>query len=178
MHRPDINLGELRSVHRPVTFRLWLMALVSLAPLLILGLGIAIIIDDLIHGRSVSAGKLATPIGCLGVVGLILALLIGFLVGEIRKWYPTRNVRLKVFERGFTYQDRNQIQACAWNEIKDITHRTIMVHSKHSAPRRVSIIRSIVKKDGTVIVLAEMLNLHKLTSLITEGKTSAARRSV
>ena len=169
----DINLGELRSAHRPPIWRILIMAMVSLGPLFILGLGIALLIDDFAHGRGAYPGRLSSRFGCLGVIGLILALLIGFLVSEIRKWYPTRSVRLKIFENGFTYQDRDKIQACAWNEIKDITHRTVMVHSKHSAPRRVSVIRSIVKMDGTVIVLAETLNLHKLTSLFTDAKLAS-----
>lgn len=154
------------------------MALVSLGPLFALGLAIALLIDDFVHGRAANPSKLSVRFGCLGGIGLILALLIGFLASEIRKWYPTRRVRLKIFDHGFTYQDHDEIQACAWNEIKDITHRTVMVHSKHSAPRRVSVIRSIVREDGTVIVLAETLNLHKLTGLITAAKTSANRRTV
>lgn len=148
------------------------MALVSLGPLFMLGLGIAILVDDLVHGRKAHP-SIATWFGCLGAAGLILAILIGFLVSEIRKWRPTKGVRLKIFERGFTYRDHKGIEACAWNEIRDITHRTVRVHSKHSAPRTVSVIRSVVKNDGTVIVLAETLNLHKLTTLISAGKTSA-----
>ena len=178
MHRPEPNLGELRSVHRPSTWRLWVMAMISLAPLFLIALGIVILIDDFGRGRDVSAGKLLGPIGCLGGIVLILALLIAFLVSEFRKWYPTRSVRLKIFERGFTYEEHNRLQVCAWHEIKDITHRMIKIHPLHSPSRRISLIRSIVKGDGTVIVLAETLNLHKLTRLITAGKTSAERPNV
>jgi hypothetical protein len=174
----DINHGELRSVHRPTTWRIWIMAMVSLGPVFLLGLSIVLLIDDFAQGRDASLSQLSTRFGCVGGIGLILALLIGFLISEIRKWYPTRTVRLKIYERGFTYEEQDRRQVCAWNEIKDITHRTIKFYSKHSPSRKVSVIRSIVKRDGTVIVLAETLNLHKLTSLITEGKTSAERRSV
>jgi hypothetical protein len=100
------------------------------------------------------------------VIALLLALLIGFLVGEFRKWYATRSVRLKIFERGFTYEEHDRLQVCAWHEIKDITHRKIKMHSWYSAARRINVIRSVVKMDGTVISLAETLNLHKLTALI------------
>lgn len=148
------------------------MAMLSLGPLFILGLGMLLLIDEYIHGKDISPGKLATPFGCLGAVALILLLLVSLLVSEIRKWYPARSVRLKIFEYGFTYQEPNGVQTCAWNEIKDITHRRDLVHSKHSPPRRVSVIRSIVKKDGNVIVLAQTLNLHKLTSLITAATKS------
>lgn len=173
MHRLDNKLGELRSVHRPSTWQIWFLAMISLAPLFLLALGIVILIDDFVHGRAQGANKLLTPIGCLGGLGLILALLIGFLFSEFRKWFPTRSVRLKIFERGFTYEDHNQTQVCAWDEIKDITHRKVKIQRWHSASRRISIIRSVVKRDGTVIVLAETLNLHKLTRLITEGKNAS-----
>jgi hypothetical protein len=163
----DINPGELRSVHRPTTWRIWIMAMVSLGPLFLLGLSIVLLIDDFAQGRDASLSQLSTRFGCLGGVGLILALLIGFLISEIRKWYRTRTVRLKIYDRGFTYEERDRRQVCAWNEIKDITHRTIKIHPRYSPSRRISVIRSIVKRDGTVIVLAETLNLHKLTSLIT-----------
>ena len=143
-----------------------------MGPLFVLGLGIVLLINDYRHGKYTSTGTLATPFGCLGAVALILLLLISLSIGEIRKWYPTRNVRLRIFERGFIYEEPKGIQTCAWKEIKDITHRTDLVHSKHSPPRRVSVIRSIVKHDGTVIVLAQTLNLHKLTSLITAATKS------
>jgi hypothetical protein len=174
----EINPGELRSEHRPPTWRIWIMAMVSLGPLLLVGLSIVLLIDDFAHARSASISQLSTRFGCMGGIGLILALLIGFLISETRKWYPTRTVRLKIYERGFTYEERDRRQVCAWNEIKDITHRTIKVHSKHAPPRRISVIRSIVKQDGTVIVLAETLNLPKLTRLITEGRTAAGRGNV
>ncbi len=174
----DINPGELRSVHRPPTWRIWIMAMVSLGPLLLLGLSIVVLIDDFAHGRGASLSQLSTRFGCVGGIGLILVLLVGFLVSEIRKWYPTRTARLKIYERGFTYEEQDRRQVCAWNDIKDMTHRTIKIHAKHSPPRRVSVIRSIVKRDGTVIVLAETLDLHKLTRLITDGKTAAERGNV
>jgi hypothetical protein len=174
----DINLGELRSVHRPPVWRIWIMAMVSLGPLFVLGLGIVLLIDDFVHGRDLNFNKLSTRFGCLGGIGLILALVIGLLVSEFRKWHRTRSVRLKVFERGFTYEEQDRIQVCAWREIKDITHRTIKIHPRHSPSRRISVIRSVVKADGTVIVLAETLNLPKLTRLITEGRTAVDQRSI
>jgi hypothetical protein len=166
MTQPDTILGELRSVHRPQTWRLWVMATVSLGPLFLLGLGIALI-DDFAHGREARVSSLSTRLGCLGAIALLLALLISFLVSEFRKWHPTRSVELRIFENGFTYREHKAIQSCAWNEIKDITHSGVIISSRHSAPRRVSVIRSIVKANGTVIVLAETLNLHKLTTLIS-----------
>lgn len=178
MPEPDINLGELRSVHRPPIWRIGIMAMVSLGPLFLLGLGIVLLIDDFVHGRDLSLNKLSTRFGCLGGIGLLLALLIGFLVSEFRKWYRTRTVTLRIYEQGFTYEEQDRRHVCAWNEIKDITHRTIKIHPRHSPSRRISVIRSIVKADGTVIVLAETLNLIKLTSLITAGKTAAGQRDV
>ena len=178
MPEHNINLGELRSVHRPPTWRIWILAMVSLGPLFLVGLSIVLLIDDFVQGRDASLSQLSTRIGCVGGIGLILALLTGFLFSEARKWYRTRTVQLKVYERGFTYEEQDRIQVCAWNEIKDITHRAIKTHPKHSASRRISVIRSIVKQDGTIIVLAETLNLLKLTKLIIEGRTAAERRRV
>jgi hypothetical protein len=175
MPYPDINLGELRSVHRPPVWRIWIMAMVSLGPLLLIGLGVVLLIDDFIHGRDLNFNKLSTRLGCLGGVGLILALVIGLLVSEFRKWWRTRTVRLKIYERGFTYEEQHRTEVCAWKEIKDITHRMIKIHPRYSPSRRIRVIRSIVKADGTMIVLAETLNLIKLTRLITEG---AGRRNV
>ena len=174
----DINPGELRSVHRPPTWRIWILAMVSLGPLFLVGLSIILLIDDFARGRDPSLSQLSTRFGCVGGLGLILALLIGFLFSETRKWYRTRTVRLKIYEQGFTYEEQDRRQVCAWNEIKDITHRMIKIHPTHSPSRRIRVIRSIVKRDGTVIVLAETLNLIKLTTLITEGRTAAERRSV
>lgn len=165
MPHPDINLGELRSVHRPPIWRIWIMAMVSLGPLLLLGLGIVLLIDDFIHSRDLSS-NLSTRFGCLGGIVLILALVIGLLVSEFRKWWRTRTVRLKIYERGFTYEERRRTEVCAWTEIRDITHRTMKIHPRYSPSRRFSVIRSIVRADGTVIVLAETLNLPKLTRLI------------
>jgi hypothetical protein len=122
--------------------------------------------------------RLSTRFDCLGGIGLILALLTGLLVSEFRKWYRTRTVRLKIYERGSTYEERDRAEVCAWNEIQDITQRTIKIHPRYAPSRRISVIRSIVKADGTVIVLAETLNLPKLTSLITAGKSSAERGSL
>jgi hypothetical protein len=152
--------------------------MVSLGPLFLVGLSIVLLIGELVQRRDASLSQLSTRIGCVGGIGLILALLAGFLFSEARKWYRTRTVRLKIYERGFTYEEQDRIQVCAWNEIKDITHRMIKIHPTHSPSRRISVIRSIVKQDGTVIVLAETLNLLKLTKLITEGKKSAERSSV
>ncbi len=174
----NINLGEVRSVHRPPIWRIWIMAMISMGPLLLLGLGIVLLIDDAVHGRDLNLNKLSPRVGCLGGIALVLALVIGLLVSEFRKWFRTRTVRLKIYERGFVYEEQDRMHVCAWNEIKDITHRMIKIHPRYSPSRRIRVIRSIVKRDGTVIVLAETLNLIKLTRLLTEGKASAERQTV
>jgi hypothetical protein len=46
------NFGELRSVHRPSTWRIWFLAMISLAPLFLLGLGMVVMADDFVHGRA------------------------------------------------------------------------------------------------------------------------------
>lgn len=109
------------------------------------------------------------PLICLGVSALCLALFGSFLVSDFRKWSATRTVKLVIYQAGFTYESRGQI-ACRWDEIKDINFKVIEIHSKHSVPRKERVIRSIVKRDGQVIDLAETLNLIKITRLITSAK--------
>ena len=87
--------------------------MVSLGPLFLVGLSIVLLIDDFAYGRNVRLSQLSTRFGCLGGIGLILALLIGFLISETRKWWRTRTVRLKIYEQGFTYEEQNRRQVCA-----------------------------------------------------------------
>ena len=108
----DINPGELRSVHRPITWRIWIMAMVSLGPLLLLGLSIVVLIDDFAQGRDASLSQLSTRFGCLGGIGLILALLLGFPLGFFQsgiiagmgatfaELFPTR---VRATGQGFSY---------------------------------------------------------------------------
>lgn len=116
--------------------------------------------------------RLLAPLGCAGVTGLLFALIAGFLVRDFRKWLATRTVTLRIYQEGFTYENKGQLEACSWAEIKDITHRRIEVKSKHSPPRRVNIIRSIIKGDGTFISFAETLDLRKITTVITAARNS------
>lgn len=92
------------------------------------------------------------------------------MISDFRKWSATRTVQLRIYQEGFTYESKGQIEAYRWDEFKDINFRVIEIHSKHSAPAKVRVIRSIVKRDGTVIHFAETLNLIKITELITKAK--------
>ena len=158
------DLGELRSVHRPSTVRLWLMALVALALLSFVLLGLLALLNSL------TSGPILGPTICLAVPLLLLALVSSFLLKDFRKWSATRTSKLMVFEKGFTYESGGRIETCRWDDIKDITFRRLEVASKHSPPRRVNLIRSIVKKDGEMISLAETLNLTTITKLITAAR--------
>ena len=92
------------------------------------------------------------------------------MISDFRKWSATRTVQLRIYQEGFTYESKGQIEVYRWDEIEDINFRVIEIHSKHSAPTKVRVIRSIEKRDGTVINLAETLNLIKITELITKAK--------
>lgn len=108
-----------------------------------------------------------------GGSGLVLLLVGAACLSEFRKWYVSRTVKLVIFERGFTYKSAiniGNIESCSWVDIKDITYRPIELKTKNSAMRRVSVIRSIVKRDGTVLTFPETLNLPKITSLILEQR--------
>jgi hypothetical protein len=158
------DLGELRSVHRPSTVRLWLMALVALALLSFVLLGLLALLNSL------TSGAILGPTICFAVPLLLLALVSSFLLKDFRKWSATRTSKLMVFEKGFTYESGGRTETCHWDDIKDITFRRVEVASKHSPPRRVNLIQSIVKKDGEMISLAETLNLTRITKLITAAR--------
>ena len=158
------DLGELRSVHRPSTVRLWLMAFVALALLGFIMLGLLALLNSL------TSGPIVGPAMCLGVPVLLLALVSSFLLKDFRKWSATKTSKLMIFEKGFSYETGGRIETCHWDDIKDITFRRVEVASKHSPPRRVNLIRSIVTKDGEMISLAETLNLTSITKLITAAR--------
>jgi len=168
------DLGELRSVHRPSTVRLWLMALVALALLSFVILGVLALLNSLTSGFAINrAGTLNSIFGpaiCLGVPVLLLALVSSLLLKDFSKRSATRTSKLMIFEKGFTYESGGRTETCHWDDIKDITFRRVEVASKHSPPGRVNLIRSIVKKDGEMVSLAETLNLTRITKLITTAR--------
>lgn len=150
------ELGEKRSVHRASLAWLWLLIL-CVAPLLLVTAAAAIF---------AVTSRTPGPFLCLGGSGLFLAVLAAMCVSDFRKWSATRTVRLAIYEQGFTYENKGHMESCRWPDIERIDFRPIEVRSKHSPPRTVSVIRSIVKRDGAVIGLADTLNLQKITKLI------------
>lgn len=148
-------------------------------PLLLIAALCTLLLLDSFTG--VFTGRKEAPSGgvsnyfiCMGVVGLLLALLGSIMVSDYRAWSATRTVKLTIYQEGFTYESRGRIEACRWDEIEKIKSRLIEVHSK-AFRARVKVIRSIVKKDGTVIDLAGTLNLRQVTALITTAKEEACR---
>jgi len=174
MQSYEPNLGALRSAHRPSTVRIWIMAVISLGLLVAVLLGALLTLDSFTSLFGQTKGGTfqgaSGPLVCLGVSSLCFALFGSFLITDFRKWSATRTVQLRIYEQGFTYQSKRQAETCRWDEIKDINFRVIEIKSKHSPPRKERVIRSIVRNDGTVVNLAETLNLIKITKLITEAK--------
>jgi hypothetical protein len=174
-YRP--NLGELRSVHRPSKPALWMMLALGTPLLMIAALCTLLIIDSLTGvftgSREISAAGVSNYFICTGVVGLLLALLGSILVSDYRAWAATKTVKLTIYQEGFTYESRGRIESCRWDEIEKCKSKFIEVYSK-AFRTRVKVIRSIVKKDGTVINLAETLDLRQITELITTGAQAAA----
>lgn len=171
------QLGERRGLHRASLA--WVLLLVlCVTPLLLLTAVAALYAFNsftpvLTENNGDTLSKLSAPFACLGGSGLLLALVVGVCVSDFRKWAATRTARLIIYQRGFTYESKGHMESCQWHEIKDIDFRRIEVKSKHSAPRKVRVIRSIVKRDGTVISLAETLKLEKITGLITAARERA-----
>ena len=168
------DLGELRSVHRPTTIRLWLTGIVVLALLSFVIAGVLALLNSSPAGPAMNKEGFANTISgqaiCLGVPVLLLALISSFLWKDFRKWSASRTSKLIIFENGFSYESAGRIETCLWNDIKDITFRRVEVSNKHAPRRKVNLIRSIVRKDGELISLAETLNLEKITNLITTRK--------
>lgn len=171
MQNYELNLGELRSVIRPSTFRIWIMVVLSLGLLMAVLLGAVLTFNSFtslftLNNQGTAASG---PLVCFGLSSLCFAIFSSLLIGDFRKWSATRTVQLRIYQKGFTYESKGQIESYRWDEIKDINFRVIEIHSKHSAPAKVRVIRSIVKRDGTVTNLAETLNLVKITKLITKA---------
>ena len=169
-------LGELRSVHRPSKPRLWPTLALSTPLLMIAALCTLLILDSLTGvftgGKEVTLDDVSNYLICMAVVGLLLAVLGSILISDYRAWSATRTVKLTIYQEGFTYESRGRVEACRWDEIEKIKSKLIDVHSK-AFRTRVKVIRSIVKKDGTVIDLAETLNLRQITALINTAREGA-----
>ena len=173
-YRP--NLGELRSVHRPAKPSLW--PILASTPLLILGvLGTILILDSFtgVFTGSIQGGSggVSNYFICMSVVGLLLILLGSIFVSDYRAWSATRTVKLTIYQEGFTYESQGRLEVCRWDEIEQIKTRYLEVVSK-AFRGRVKVIRSILKKDGTVIDPARTLNLRQITELITPAKEKAS----
>lgn len=172
MQNHHLNLGELHNIFRPSAVRIWIMVVISLALLMAVMLGALLTLDSFtsLFTQNKEGKAAAGPLVCLGVSSLCLAIFSSLLIGDFRKWSATRTVQLRVYQGGFTYESKGQIETYRWDEIKDINFRVIEIHSKHSSPTKARVIRSIVKRDATVIDLAETLNLMKITKLTTATK--------
>ena len=179
MQNHSTDLGDLKSVHRPSSARLWLMSAIVLALLMPVLLGTLLTLDSVtsMGSKKDAFDGLSGPSIFLGVSSLLLVLFGSLLIGAFRKWSATRTVKLTIYQKGFTYENKGRREVCHWDEIKDITHRVVEIRSKHSAPRRVRVIRSVVKRDGEMISLAETLNLVKITKLINNAESAYPKRT-
>lgn len=162
------KLGERRSRHRASLAWIWLLVLCVAPVLLVTAVAALYAVNSLmpVLSKGGTLGKISGPLGCLGGSGLLLALVAAVCVSDFRKWSATRTVRLTIYQQGFTYESKGHMESCRWDEIKDIDFSRIEVGRKHAAPKKVSVIRAVVRRDGTVISLAETLNMQKITNLI------------
>jgi hypothetical protein len=150
------------------------MLMLSIPLLIILALCTLLIIDS--FTGIISESKESTLSGvskyfiCLGIVGLLLALLVNFSVSDYRAWSATRSVKLTIYQEGFTYESQGRTDICRWDEIEKIRYKSDQVTSKALRFRMVKVIRSIVKKDDAVIKLAETLDLREIADLIIAAK--------
>lgn len=103
---------------------------------------------------------------CLLFFGALSGLVGSVCAGEFRKWTATRGEKLKIHAAGLTYERDGGVDQCRWQEIKDLISGHFVIPKKYSPPQTVSVVRSIVKTDGTVIRLADTLDLPKITALL------------
>jgi hypothetical protein len=167
LQNPDIDFGERRTVHRASLGWVWWLVLCVVPILLVTAVTAGYAIKAITPN---SSGGVAGAFGCLGGSGLLLLLVSAACLSDFRKWYATRTVKLVTYEKGMTYDSEGRREACSWKDLKDVNFKFIDVKTKYAAPRRVSVVRSIVKRDGTVISFAETLNLQKITSVIRERR--------
>jgi len=172
------DFGERRSVHRPsLSWILWLVLCV--APILLVTTVAAVYAVSSFtsgppEGKGRTFGNVAGPFGCLGGLGLLLALVGAACISDFRKWYATRTARLIIYQKGFTYESQGHMESCHWSDIKHIDFTRIEIRIKYTTPRKVNVVRSIVKNDGTVISLADTLDLQKITKLISMARGKAS----
>lgn len=173
------ELGELHSTHRPAIFGILLFGLVLIPLVLTVIASIVFTYSAFLSLFTENKESIFDVVGkffvCLVAPCLILTLAGGFWVSDVRKWLKTRTVKLRIYQNGFTYESRGQIESCRWSEIKNINFRFIELSSK-SLRRRARVIRSIDKTDGQVINIAETLNLIKLTLIITTASGNQLKR--
>ena len=167
------NLGELRCVHRPSKPSFWPILALSIPLLMSAALSTLLILDSytgiFTRSKEGSPDDVSNYFICMGVVGLLLALLGSILISDYRAWSATQTAKLTIYQEGFTYESQGRIEVCRWDEVEKIKSKFVAVHAK-AFRARVKVIRSIVKKDGTEIKLAETLNLREITRLITMAK--------
>lgn len=147
------------------------------APLLIICALCTLIIFDSFTGVLTGStggrpGGVSNYFICMGVVGLLLALIGSILVSDYRAWSATRTVELAIYQEGFTYESHGRIEVCRWDEVEKVKTRFLEIHSR-AFRTRVKVIRSVVKKDGTVIDLPTTLNLRRITKQITAAREKA-----
>ena len=174
MQNYNHNLGEVQGVFRPLTLYIWGLSAIATGPLALISLTAFLTLDAFTSDSAVSREKTSEAVSnaltCLGFAGIPLIAVVLVIISEIRKWYPTRKDKLTIYQSGFTYENKDRVEVCRWEEIRDVNFRFVPTYSQAIYNSKAKVIRSIVKTDGTVISFAETLNLVKITNLIPAAK--------
>jgi hypothetical protein len=162
--------------YRPTKPRLWAWLALGTPLLLIVALCTLLLLDSLTGvftgSVGVRAGEVSNYFTCVGGVGLLLAVLCAVAVSEFRAWSATRDVKLTVYQEGFTYEDGGRVEVCRWEEIGKVKYGYEEIITK-ALRTRVRVIRSVVRKDGAVIKLARTLDLRRVTEVLTAAREKA-----
>ncbi len=122
------HLGELQSVHRVSPFGVWALLLV-VVPLLIAVMAGAVYTFTSVRTEDTEgvADKVLTFSICLIAPSLLLVLIGRMWIDDFRKWLATRTAELKIYQHGFTYETKGEIESCHWKEIKTLHTKMIEV---------------------------------------------------
>ena len=151
------DLGEVRSVHRP--------SLRWVGYLAVTGMLFATTVAAGFYARD-AGSDLGGAVFCLLFFGALSGLVGSVCTAEFRKWAATRGDKLKIHAEGLIYERQGGVDLCRWQEIKDVIYGHVVIPKNYSPPKTVNVVRSIVKTDGTVIRLADTLDLPTITALL------------
>ena len=164
-----MNLGRLEKAFHAKTSHLWLMPLIAAGPLLMFLLAAILSVDDFRQGSGNGLSGLSNYVICLGILGILIAILTAMWWSDFREWRRSRTVRLNIYENGFSWENDAPLEMYRWDQIETIRMGKVY-HSSTILRGMISVIRAITIKGGRTIDLPEVLDLRRITEILTAKK--------